>query len=46
MFYLHALSYYLNFSKYKINLEKYNFDFTKINRIIISACGTAYFMGW
>ena len=41
----HALSYYLNFSKYKINLEKYNFDFTKINRIIISACGTAYFAG-
>lgn len=41
----HSLSHYLNFSDFKINEKKFNFDFSKIDRLIISGCGTAFFAG-
>jgi glutamine---fructose-6-phosphate transaminase (isomerizing) len=41
----HALSNYLEFSEFKIKENKFDFNFSNVNRIIISACGTAYFAG-
>lgn len=42
----HALSQYLKFSEGQIGLPEGNdFDFSKINRLVISACGTAYYAG-
>lgn len=42
----HAISQYLKFSEGKVALPNDNdFDFSKINRLVISACGTAYYAG-
>ena len=41
----YALSNYLDFSEFKIKESKFDFDFSNVERIIISACGTAYFAG-
>lgn len=42
----HAISQYLNFSEGSVRLpEGNNFDFSKIDRLVISACGTAYYAG-
>ena len=39
----YALSNYLDFTEFKIKESKFDFDFSNVERIIISACGTAYF---
>jgi glutamine---fructose-6-phosphate transaminase (isomerizing) len=42
----HALAHYVNFAKGRIELpEPLPFDFRAIDRISISACGTAYYAG-
>ena len=41
----YALSNYLDFTEFKIKESKFDFDFSNVERIIISACGTAYFAG-
>ena len=41
----HTLAHYLDFSEGKVNLDKFDMDLSKINRITISACGTAYYAG-
>jgi glutamine---fructose-6-phosphate transaminase (isomerizing) len=42
----HALAHYVNFAKGRIELpESLPFDFRAIDRISISACGTAYYAG-
>jgi glucosamine--fructose-6-phosphate aminotransferase (isomerizing) len=42
----HALAHYVNFAKGRVQLpEALPFDFRKIDRISISACGTAYYAG-
>src|SRR5262249_48029071 len=42
----HALAHYVNFAKRRIELpEELPFDFRAIDRISISACGTAYYAG-
>ncbi|MES0868168.1 glutamine--fructose-6-phosphate transaminase (isomerizing) [Pseudovibrio sp. SCP19] len=42
----HAISQYLKFNEGKVTLPEGNdFDFSKINRLVISACGTAYYAG-
>jgi glucosamine--fructose-6-phosphate aminotransferase (isomerizing) len=42
----HALAHYVNFAKGRIELpEPLPFDFRAIERICISACGTAYYAG-
>ncbi|SDR05958.1 glutamine--fructose-6-phosphate transaminase (isomerizing) [Pseudovibrio sp. Tun.PSC04-5.I4] len=42
----HAISQYLKFSEGKVALPNDNdFDFSKINRLVISACGTAFYAG-
>jgi glutamine---fructose-6-phosphate transaminase (isomerizing) len=42
----HALAHYVNFAKGRIELpEPLPFDFRAIDRICISACGTAYYAG-
>ena len=39
----YALSNYLDFTEFEIKESKFDFDFSNVERIIISACGTAYF---
>lgn len=41
----YALSNYLDFTEFEIKESKFDFDFSNVERIIISACGTAYFAG-
>jgi glutamine---fructose-6-phosphate transaminase (isomerizing) len=42
----HTLAHYVNFAKGRVQLpETLPFDFRKIDRISISACGTAYYAG-
>jgi glutamine---fructose-6-phosphate transaminase (isomerizing) len=42
----HTLAHYINFAKGRIELpEKLPFDFRSIDRLSISACGTAYYAG-
>ena len=42
----HTLAHYVNFAKGRVQLpETLPFDFQKIDRISISACGTAYYAG-
>jgi glutamine---fructose-6-phosphate transaminase (isomerizing) len=42
----HTLAHYVNFAKGRVELpEKLPFDFRKLDRISISACGTAYYAG-
>ncbi|MDG2186639.1 MAG: glutamine--fructose-6-phosphate transaminase (isomerizing) [Hyphomicrobiales bacterium] len=41
----YALSNYLDFTEFDIKENKFDFDFSNVERIIISACGTAYFAG-
>ena len=41
----HTLAHYLDFSEGKVNLDKFDMDLSNINRITISACGTAYYAG-
>ncbi len=42
----HAASQYLKFSEGRVGLPgESDFDFSKINRLVISACGTAYYAG-
>ena len=42
----HTLAHYINFAKGRVELpEKLPFDFRNIDRISISACGTAYYAG-
>jgi glucosamine--fructose-6-phosphate aminotransferase (isomerizing) len=41
----YALSNYLDFTEFEIKESQFDFDFSNVERIIISACGTAYFAG-
>ena len=42
----HTLAHYINFAKGRIELpHKLPFDFRKVDRLSISACGTAYYAG-
>ncbi len=41
----HTLSHYLDFAQGKAKREPLPFDFAKLDRIAISACGTAYLAG-
>jgi len=42
----HTLAHYLDFAKGSVNLPKdFNLDFTKLDRVSITACGTAFFAG-
>ncbi|MEX0409219.1 glutamine--fructose-6-phosphate transaminase (isomerizing) [Aquibium sp. LZ166] len=41
----HTLSHYLDFAEGKAKREPLPFDFAKLDRIAISACGTAYLAG-
>ena len=41
----HTLAHYLDMSAERVRMPALPFDFAKINRISISACGTAYYAG-
>ncbi|MEJ0076970.1 MAG: glutamine--fructose-6-phosphate transaminase (isomerizing) [Alphaproteobacteria bacterium] len=41
----HTLAHYLDMSVERVRMPALPFDFAKINRIAISACGTAYYAG-
>jgi glucosamine--fructose-6-phosphate aminotransferase (isomerizing) len=41
----HTLAHYLDMSAERVRMPALPFDFAKINRIAISACGTAYYAG-
>ena len=41
----HTLAHYLDMSAERVRLQDLPFDFREINRIAISACGTAYYAG-
>jgi len=41
----HTLAHYLDMSAERVRMPALPFDFNKINRIAISACGTAYYAG-
>lgn len=41
----HALSHYLNLAEGSVHQSKKDIDFSKIDRLYISACGTAYYAG-
>jgi glucosamine--fructose-6-phosphate aminotransferase (isomerizing) len=41
----HTLAHYLDMSAERVRMPDLTFDFAKINRIAISACGTAFYAG-
>ncbi|MEX0752506.1 MAG: glutamine--fructose-6-phosphate transaminase (isomerizing) [Xanthobacteraceae bacterium] len=41
----HTLAHYLDMAEERVELPKLPFDWKKLNRIAISACGTAYYAG-
>ena len=41
----HTLAHYLDMAAERVRMPALPFDFAKINRISISACGTAYYAG-
>src|SRR5262249_38714213 len=41
----HTLAHYLDMATEQVRLPAFPFDFANINRITISACGTAYYAG-
>ncbi len=41
----HTLAHYIDFTNTRLQLPDLPFDFTNLNRIVISACGTAYYAG-
>jgi glutamine---fructose-6-phosphate transaminase (isomerizing) len=41
----HTLAHYLDMSAERVRMPDLTFDFVKINRIAISACGTAFYAG-
>src|SRR5205085_4223211 len=41
----HTLAHYLDMTAERVRLPQFPFDFAKIDRITISACGTAYYAG-
>jgi len=41
----HTLAHYLNFAEEKVITEQFDIDLANINRVTISACGTAYYAG-
>ncbi len=41
----HTLANFIDFSKKRVQLPELAFDFANLNRIVISACGTAYYAG-
>ena len=41
----HTLANFIDFASKRVQMPDWTFDFAKLNRVVISACGTAYYAG-